>query len=234
MRKALDDALEHLTTNNRIRSPLNASEPPLLKSTLKEKDDEIVSLRKQMCSLEETCKSDKKIITSLETRIEQDEPLLKVGMDILRRKQEMEKPKAEGDMVVVERGNKAAHFGSALADASRVVYGSVAEERTWYCGVYGIRPFLVFQFGPRAPTFVEVVDWHAAVKNFQNNVKCDNSNKFITQFKMFVDDIKSKHKLLQAAAEIETYLKDDQQGKDHYKFLKLSIGMQQSSSSTTI
>jgi hypothetical protein len=79
----------------------------------------------------------------------------------------------------------------------------------------------VFQFGPRAPTFVEVVDWHAAVKNFQNNVKCDNSNKFITQFKMFVDDIKSKHKLLQAAAEIETYLKDDQQGKDHYKFLKL-------------
>jgi hypothetical protein len=30
------------------------------------------------------------------------------------------------DMVVVERGNKAAHFGSALADASRVPSGSAS------------------------------------------------------------------------------------------------------------
>lgn len=220
IKKALDDAVEQWTTKNRIWNPADDSDLLLLKSTLKEQGDEIASLRKHICSLEETCKSDRKTIKSLETRIEQDEPLLKVGIDILRRKQEMEKPKAERDMAAIERGNKAAHYGTALADARRVVSGS-AEERTWYSEFYG--PFtadFVSQFGPSAPTFVEVVDWHAAVKNFQKNVTCDYSNKFITQFKIFVCELWVKHMVLLAAGGYETYLKDDQQGKNHYKILK--------------
>jgi len=221
MKKTLDDAVEQWKEENRIRNQFNDSDLILLKSSLKDQGSEIASLRKQICLLKETCESDKKTITSLQTKIVKDEPLLKVGMDILRRKQEMVKPKVERDMAAVERGNKAAHFGSALADASRVLSGSVAEERTWYSEFYCFPAGLVLLYGPSAPTFVEVIDWHAAVKNFQSNVTCNYSNMFITQFKLFVDDPRSKHMVLLAGAVIETYLKDDEQGKNYYKSLRL-------------
>ncbi len=55
----------------------------------------------------------------------------------------MEKPKAEKDMVVVERGNKVAHFGSALPDTSRVLSSTIDEERIWYSEVYGVHSFQV-------------------------------------------------------------------------------------------
>ena len=221
IKKALDDALEQWKTKNRIWNPSDDSDILLLKSTLKDQGNEIASLRKQICWLKETCKSDKKTITSLETKIAKDEPLLKVGMDILRRKQEMDKPKAERDMVVVERGNKAAHFGSALADASRVLSSSVAEERTWYSEFYGFSASLVSQYGPSAPTTVEVLDSRASVKNFQRNVTCEYSKKFNTEFKIFVDDFRSQHMVLSDGTDIGTYLKDDKQGKEHYKSMKL-------------
>jgi hypothetical protein len=211
-KKVLDDAVEQWKTINRIWDPSDDSDLLSLKATLKVQGDEIASLTQEICSLEEICRSKKQIIRSLKTRIAKDEPLLKVGLDILRRKQEMGKPKAESDMAAVECGNKAAHFGSALADASRVLSGSVAKDQTWYFEAYGFPAYSVLDHGPTAPTFVEVVDWHAAVKNFQNNVMCDPSNKFIAQFKIFKDDWSSC---------IETYLTEDQQGKKHYKSLKL-------------
>lgn len=229
MKQALHDALEQLRTNNRIRSPSNDSENPLLKSTrLKEKDEEIASLSKQICgweefrgSMEKLYESNKQTITSLEIKIEQDEPLLKVGMDILRRKQEMEKPKADRDMAAIERGNKAAHFGTALADARRVVSGSVAEEQAWHSKFYGFDASFVLENGLGAPKFLEVVDWHAAVKLFHNNMRCYPSFAFINCFKGFMDHLRSKHKVQLASADIETYLKDDQQGKQDYKNLKM-------------
>jgi hypothetical protein len=138
IKRSLDDALEQWKTENRIWNPSHDSDLLLLKSTLKEQNDKIASLRKQICLLEATCESRGGMISSLHTKIAEDEPILKVGMDILRRKQEMVKPKAERDMAAVERGNKAAHFGTALVNARRVLSGSVAEERTLYFELYGI------------------------------------------------------------------------------------------------
>lgn len=85
IKKGLNGAVEQWKTENRIWNPSDDSDLLLLKATLKEQVDETASLRKQICSLEESCKSDEKTIKSLATKITKDEPLLKVGMDILRR-----------------------------------------------------------------------------------------------------------------------------------------------------
>jgi hypothetical protein len=228
MKKALHDALEQLRTNNRIRSPSNDSDHLLKSSRFKEKDKEIASLRKQICgweefreSMEKLYESNKETITSLETKIGQDEPLLKVGMDILRRKQEMEKPKADRDMAAIERGNKAAYFGTALADARRVVSGSVAEEQTWYSKFYGFDASFVLENCLGAPTFVEVCRLACSSQALPQQYEVLSFVCVHQLFQGFYGYLRSKHKVQLASANIETYLKDDQQGKQDYKNLKM-------------
>lgn len=60
---------------------------------------------------------------------------LKIGLDILRRSQEMGKDKNLRSEAIIEQGNKAAHYGHALADAYRVLKvprETRSQESQWY------------------------------------------------------------------------------------------------------
>jgi hypothetical protein len=166
-----------------------------LNCNIKEKDLKIDDLENQLTSLWKTANAKDKTISSLRKQIADMQPIHDVSMDILNRRQELQRPKSCRNYGIIELGNKAAHYGSALADAQRIskIEGVQAGmELTWYEKDYGFRPEFVLNVGEHVPKFVEILDWHAAVKHFQPSAfsifekgKDDNALRFVSTFAHF-------------------------------------------------
>ncbi|KAE9378763.1 hypothetical protein N431DRAFT_326021 [Stipitochalara longipes BDJ] len=219
LRKAYNEAVKQWKTKRQVSNPNNSLDAM---STLEKRNTEITQLKNERSSLEAENKSGNETIASLRKQIVQMKPIWEVGMEILARKREMQKPNAVRDPEVVERGNKAAHFGTALADAHRIIYGPHNfHEVAWYLSHYGFKPLFVLLHGPQAPTFLEVVEWRAAIKHFQSTVACKDSNSFLTEFEKFKATVALLPTRIYSPT-LESSLSEDLQGKLHYQAMKNS------------
>jgi hypothetical protein len=84
------------------------------------KDLEISNLNKQIAAMKNAANAQNTTTSSLSNNIIESRPIHDVGLAILERRRELQKLKSDRNQAIIERGNKAARFGSALADAHRV------------------------------------------------------------------------------------------------------------------
>jgi len=92
---------------------------------------------------------------------------------------------------------------------------------------YGFAPSFVIRIGEKAPKFIEILDWHAAVKYFVNStsISCDTQN-FFKEFEPFKASFEGRGLPLfyapDALAEMKKLLKEHEDRKCKYKILKRS------------
>jgi len=127
----------------------------------------------------------------------------------------------------IEAGNKAAHYGSPLADAVRVYEVDKTEKsRTWYEEQYGTVASFVFEkIGPhRGPLFLNVLYWHGAVRNFDHVYSVTNTwrGNFMSEWRDFKEALSKSGKQEDddVATWITEYFKDNEDGKKSYARMK--------------
>ncbi|KAN0115387.1 hypothetical protein V8E51_004931 [Hyaloscypha variabilis] len=192
-----------------------------LQSTLEEKDSEIAQLKTQILSLNSTIDAKTKIIIAKEGLDLWKQPIIQVALDILASKQEEAKPKEKREEAIIEQGNKAAHNGTALADARRLLLDSPkrnAVEWTWYKQEYGASPEIVSQIGSDSPKTLEILDWNFSIRSFgtQHN---DLKEEFELLFNKFGSILMNRQVGLNNALDMNTYL-ESSPGKKLYDKLK--------------
>lgn len=90
------------------------------------------------------------------------------GAYIRNRKLEWQKPDDQQDSNVKELGNKASHYGMALADAVLYDDSTPIIKRTdvrIYKSMYGVDPAFTLSY-QRHPKLLDILDWRGAMKDF--------------------------------------------------------------------
>ena len=130
--KDFNDAVSTWRTNYSESSSTKANNTLAPKSGSTPKDIEVADLKAEILSLNATIDAKTKKIASIEGEDCRKQPIVQIGLDILVRKREQSKPQAERDEAIIEQGNKAAHNGTALADARRLLLNSdTRDEKEW-------------------------------------------------------------------------------------------------------
>lgn len=189
---------------------------------LKEKDLKINKLEDENQKLREQLKAKNKQLQVQVISNYKKEVIMEVGLDVLRRRQENHKPVRKRNKDIMERGNKAAHYGSPMADALRVLYvDRIAESRKWYEAQYGVTAdFVVHKISTNAaaPLFIEIVYWHSAIQHFEG---CSvYSEAFMLKWSKFMQTFSGKREDDAIAQWIAKYFTEDKEGIALHKGMK--------------
>jgi len=163
----------------------------------------------------------RKKIVSIEGQDCRKQPIVEVGLDILARKIELSKPRGERDEAIIEQGNKAAHNGTALADARRLLLRRAKrdeEEWTWYEEEYGASPDVVSKIGSDSPKALEILDWRFSIRSF-DTVRVGLLEDFEILFVKVAGALKSGKSTHNKAADMNLFLETDT-GKQIYDKMK--------------
>jgi len=120
LRKEYDGAVDQWRIKYEVSNPTSISEVGELRFEVEAKDLEISNLNKQIAAMNNAANAQNTTTSFLSNNITENRPIHDVGLAILERRCELQKLKSDRNQAIIERRNKAAHFGSALADAHRV------------------------------------------------------------------------------------------------------------------
>lgn len=95
-------------------------------------------------------------------------PAIRLGKQILLRRRELERPRNEQDHSVIQNGNRAAHWGGALAHAAYLKsHDYTCSETEWYRADFGVGfdyAWGVLQHADQR--WVDILEWHSGMKYF--------------------------------------------------------------------
>jgi len=92
-----------------------------------------------------------------------------VGLAILARRRELDRPKNLQAQDIIDQGDEAFYYSSALADAGRMRLKSNTEDTKWYTEHYGFAPRVVWcilRVTRDAENYMELLGFHSAMKYF--------------------------------------------------------------------
>jgi len=149
-------------------------------------------------------------------------PLADAGQSVRGRKLEWEKNTTK-NQALVQRGNKAAHYGMALADASlyQNFYPEPRTDSDTFIEIYGVHPDFVWE-NQNCKACLNILDWRGGMKDYRTSPNYRSTyslSNFHALSKDFFIQLKADSSSWKVA-NLNQYLQDDVKGSMMYKNLK--------------